>query len=361
VPAGSQYGRTDDATIIYSQISDATFLDGADSVLEVAVTALVPGTVGNVSSGGIDRVLSAPAAVTGVNNRAALSNGQDEEGDESLAQTARAYLSSLTGTTPAALEFVGRDFTSTRGSRAAFVRLFEDYATPAYAELLVDDGSALEGYIREGAVATGTVATGGPPVLWHESPATAPIETIQVVSGGQARELALGEFTSFPERGVVYVHDGILSAGDTWTIQKYDIWVGLPAEIQAVLEGDLQDPLNDPGYRATGIRVRVVAPLVADINLAVNVVPHAGLNLESVSDDVRDAIVEYVATLGPGEPLYLSRLITRIMGNKDLLTVRFFTAEDNTLAAEDILPPSPRHVLRTEAARISVIPLPQEI
>ena len=361
VPAGSTYGRTDDATIIYRQISDATFLDGTDSVTEVAVIALVPGRAGNVSSGGIDRVLSAPSGVTGANNRAALSNGQDAEGDESLAQTARAYLSSLTGTTPSALEFVGRDFTSTAGARAAFVRIFEDYATPAYAELLVDDGSALSGYTREGAVATGTVPTGGPPILWHESPAVDPITTIQIVSSGQARELAPGEFTSFPERGVVYVHGSVLSAGDTWTIQKYNVWVGLPAELQRVIEGDLQDPLNDPGYRATGIRVRVVAPLVATVDLSVNVVPFPGLDVESVSDAVRDAIVQYVATLGPGEPLYMARLIARIMANKDLLTVRFFSSDDDTVCAEDILPPSPRHVLRTEAARISVIPLPQEI
>ena len=57
----------------------------------------------------------------------------------------------------------------------------------------------------------------------------------------------------------------------------------------------------------------------------------------------------------------MARLIARIMANKDLLTVRFFSSDDDTVCAEDILPPSPRHVLRTEAARISVIPLPQEI
>ena len=361
VPAGSTYGRTDDSTLIYRQISDATFLDGVDSVSGVAVIALVPGKVGNAPSGGIDRVLSAPGGVTGVNNRAAISNGQDVESDESLAQTARAYLSSLTGTTPSAHEFAGRDFTSAAGARAAFVRIFEDYDTPAYAELLVDDGSALAGYTREGLAVTGTVATGGPPILWHESPAVAPIATVQVVASGQARVLAPDEFTSFPERGVVFVHEGVLSAGDTWTIQKYSIWVGLPAELQRSLEGDLQDPLNVPGQRATGVRVRVVAPEVSTFSLSVNVVPLPGLNLESVSDAVSDTIVQYAATLGPGEPLYMSRLITRVMANKDLLTVRFFSADDSSLAAEDILPPSPRHVLRTEAALVTTIPLPQEI
>lgn len=361
IPAGSTYGRTDDPSLVYRQIADATFLAGQDTVLDVAVVCLSTGRIGNAPAAAINRVVSAPG-LTGVLSRMAITNGQDEETDERLRARARAYLSSLTGSTPAALEYLGLAFTSTNGARAAFARIFEDPATPGLCELLLDDGSGLAGYQRRGGAITGTVPVGGPPVLWHETPAVEPIGIISVTdSGGGVRELAPGEFTSIPERGLVYVNDGVLAAGDTWAISKYDVWTGLPAELQKLIEGDTSDPLNLPGYRAAGVRVRVVAPSVFPVSLAVNVVPKAGRDFDQVTQAVKAAIIEYVAMLGPGEALFIARLIDRVMDNTDVLTVRFYTGVDTLACALDMIPPSARHVLRTETGLITVVPLPQEI
>lgn len=364
VPEGSTYGRTADSSLTYRQIADVNFLAGEATKDDVAVVCLTPGEVGNAPGGAIDRVASSP--VTGAVSTAAITNGQDEESDEALRARARAYLSSLTGTTPAALEHLGRSFTATDGSRAAFARIFEDPTTPGLCELLVDDGGGLLGYMRQGAPVTGTVPTGGPPVLWHETPSVEPIEEILIARGGVVWELAADEYTSFPERGLVYVHEDIDAArqpvaGDTWAISKYNVFMGLPAELQALIEGSLSEPLDNPGYRAAGVRVRVVAPLVFNVSLAVNVVPVAGRDFDAVTLDVETAVVEYLATLGPGETLFIARLIDRVMDNSDVLTVRFYASSADLTPADDIIPPSSRYVLRTDAGRIAVVPLPQEV
>lgn len=359
VEAGASYSRSDDATQIYRQVADATFLDGQDSVSGVAVVCNVPGVAGNAEAGQIDIVLNAEGVVR-VANLADLVNGSDGETDEELIERGRLLLAGLTGTTGAALEGMARRYESSDGARARFVRVHEDPRTPAYAELLLDDGSGLTGYRREGDVSTGIIPSGGPAVLWHETPSINEISLIRLTSGGVIRELEPDEFTSFPERGLVYLEDGVASAGDTWEISKYYVWVSFPREIQLLIEGDLSDPVRSPGHRASGGRVRVVAPLEAPVSFWVNVVPKSGRDLQTVSDDVVSAIVGYVSALAPGEPLYTPRLIARLIENQDVLTVRFFSSEGGEACLGDIFPPSQRHVLRTSSERISVIPLPQE-
>jgi hypothetical protein len=364
IPAGSTYGRTDDGSLIYRQLADADFLNGQDSVVGVAVVCLTPGRAGNSSAGQIDRVISAPG-LTGAINRTAITNGKNMETDEALRSRARSYLSSLTGSNPSALEYLGLSFTASDGTRAAFARIFEDPAAVGVCELLLDDGSGLAGYKRAGSPVTGTVPEGGPPVLWHEAPAVNPLDgaghPIDVVAGGLGRRLLVSEFTSIPERGLVYVNEGVLAAGDTWAIRKYDVWTGLPAELQLLIEGDPSDPLNAPGFRAAGTRCRVVAPSVFFVTMSVNVVPVSGRDWDSVTLAVKNAVIEYMATLGPGEPLFIARLIDRVMDNSDVLTVRFFAGDNDLSFAADIIPPSARHVLRTDDGRINVVPLPQEV
>jgi|ETNvirnome_2_130_1030620.scaffolds.fasta_scaffold04076_2 uncharacterized phage protein gp47/JayE len=360
VLAGATYGRTDDSSLVYRQLADAVFADGVDTALNVAVVCLTPGVAGNAAAGQINKIINAVGA-TGAIGRTAITNGRDAEGDEALRIRARSYLSSLTGSTPAALEYLGLSFTAADGSRAAFARIFEDPDTVGLCELLLDDGSGLVGYRRPGALATGTVPDGGPPVLWHEAPAVEPVTRIEANIGGLNRDLLAAEYTSIPERGLVYVEDGVFAPGDTWQIKAYEVWTGLPAELQALIEGDPSDPLNAPGYRAAGVRVRVTAPSVFDIALSVNVVPVSGRDWDAVTADVKTAVIEYMATLGPGEPLFIARLIDRVMDNGDVLTVRFFQGADAATPANDVIPPSARHVLRTDDGRITVVPLPQEV
>ena len=360
IPAGSTYGRSDDGAVIYRQVADATFLAGQDTVVDVAVVCLVLGPNGNCRAGQINRVVAAPG-VDRVTNTAPITNAQDVESDEALRARARDYLSSLTGSTPTAIEYLGRSFQAADSSRAAFARVFEDLTQPGLAELILDDGSGLVGYVRPGVPVTGTIPAGGPPVLWHEAPSVDPIDTITVISGGVPRDLLPSEFVSIPERGIVYISPGVVSAGDTWQIDKYQVWTGLPAELQAAIEGDVSDPLNSPGYRAAGTRVRVTAPVVSFVDLYVNVVPEFGRDYDSVVADVKDAIIQYLATLGPGETLFIARLIDRIMDNPDVLTVRLYSEPDSLTQAVDYNPASPRNVLRTEDARVTVVPLPQEV
>jgi len=360
IPAGSTYGRSDDGALVYRQLADQTF-GAADLLIQnVAVECVAAGIVGNCAAGSIDRIVSAPSDLSSAVSTIPISNGLDGESDEQLKARALNYLAALTKTTPHALEYEALSFISSDNTRAKFARIFEDPNAPGYSELLLDDGGGLIGYRRAGADISGTVPDGGPPLIYHEAPAVDVPATVEYTRGGVTTALNSDQFRAIPERGLIYVNDGVLEAGDTWAVRKYQVWVGLPAELQAKIEGDPSDPLNNPGLRSAGVRVRVVQPSVYYVEIAINVVPIAGADFEDVAAQTTNSAVEYLATLGPGDALYRARLIDRLMDNADVLTLRLYVGGVGGLEPlPDYIPPSPRHVIRTTNTRISIITLPE--
>lgn len=362
IPAGSLYGRSDDPSLVYRQIADQTFGVGVATITGVAVQCAAPGLLGNCAAALITRVVSAPSDLGAVVNTIPLVNGQDAESDAQLKARALNYLAALTKTTPRALEFEALSFVASDGTRARFARIFEDPSTPGLAQLLLDDGGGLVGYTRAGLSVSGVVPSGGPPILWHEAPAVDTPTRIFYSRSGIDTMLNSSQYTSIPERGLVYVNAGILQAGDTWTVEKYDVFEGLPGELQTLIEGSPSDPLNLPGLRAAGVRVRVTRPSVYYVEMKINVVPVSGADFADVSEQTKNAALEYLATLGPGETLYSARLIDRIMDNPDVLTVRLYVGGVAGLEPlPDYAPPSPRYVIRSSDDRISIVALPEVI
>ena len=363
IPVGTIVGRVDDGDARYRTTALASMAIGVDSVNDVPVVALSPGATGNAPSLAINQIVDGPADLETVRNPSPLTNGQDAESDDALRARARKYLASLARCQPAALEYAAQAFVSTDGQRFSFARIFEDISRPGYSELVVDDGSGLAGVRRAGADATGTVPEAGQTLLWHEAPAVEPIEEVAVDRGGQAITLrrADGDIISIPERGLVYVVDSAaLEPDDDWTISGYEVFTGPVAELQKVIEGDLDDPTNLPGRRAAGTRVRVVPPETELVGFDLHVVPVAGADLETMRTAVRDAVIGYLGTLGPGEPAYISKIYARVMADPRVLNVIIYKGgSEPPVAALDVYPSSPRHVLRTDADLVGVVPAPE--
>lgn len=360
IPEGSLYGRDDDPSVIYRQVSDQTFNVGVGLIQGVAVVCLTAGEVGNCAAGQITRIVSAPADLGSAVSTIAISNGQEEETDAQFKARCLAYLSSLTKSTPSALEFLALSFRSAAGVRPRFARIFEDVEQPGYSELLLDDGGGLQGYDRPGATAGGVVPEGGPRRLWHEAPALETPTNIQITRGTSTFSLRPEDYIAIPERGLIHVKDGILQPGDVWSAEKYRVYEGLPAELQRAIEGDTSNPVELPGWRAAGTRVRVVQPTVYLVEMKVNVVPKAGFDFESIAEQTLNAIVEYLATLGPGEILFNARLIARLMENEGLSTVRLYVgAVDGLVPLPDYEPPTPRTVIRTTVDKLELTTIPE--
>lgn len=335
--------------VIYETISDVTFAVGSATASNVALRARTPGAEGNCLAGKIDTVLQASdgdGQVIGVINTLPLTNAIDEETDEQLIQRAILYLAGLTSNTVQALAYLGSTFTATDGSKARQARVYEDPDT-FYVELLIDDGSALAGYIQEGTPITGTIPEGNPSgiYLYHESPAVNTITSVLV----DGAPLDAEDFVSYPEQGRVRLLDTApVSAGDTWEISGYNVWTGLPRE--------LQEEIND-NRKPAGGRIRVVAPLIHWVNLDLNIIPVRGSDFDVVQENTIDAVINYLSSLSPGETLFMSRLFDVIHNDPLVRTVRIFSAGTDIVSG-DISPTSPRHVIRTTQERLSVVPLP---
>lgn len=346
--AGATFCRSTDR-VVYETIVDLTWPAGQTQISLVALRCRVPGSSGNCRATQIDKVFQASngtGRVVSVINTLPISNALDEETDTQLIARALLFLSGLTSNTKQALEYLGSTFVASDGSVAKQARVFEDLDRP-YVELMIDDGSALAGSQRPGVGIEGVIPEGGPgPVyIYHESPAISEINTIRI--NGDLLDPV--HYKSYPEQGrVVLLETAPIEIGDTWQISKYNVWSGLPRE--------LQEEIND-NRKPSGVRVRVVAPLFHWVNFDLNVLPVDGSDFDEVVKGARDIAVNFIAGLSPGEPLFISRLVTAIHGSELIKTVRVLAPGTGSIAA-DVTPTSLRHVIRSSLERIRVVPLP---
>ena len=245
--------------------------------------------------------------------------------------------------------------------------MYEDPFRPGYSEIIIDDGSGSAGGARIGSTTSGTVPLSGALTLWHESPATTPIDQIKITRGASVLYLreTSGDYVSAPERGLVYLGLGSVVPGDVWEIgtltsgDQYRVYTGLVSSLQAEVEGSMSAPATSPGWRAIGTRVRVRPPRLQEIGFDLHVLPDQGVSLTSVSPVIKDACVAYLQTLAPGETLYVPRLYDYLLSRVQILTVRAYVT--GTLSQlGDVSAQRHDYSIRTIATKIGVIPAPEE-
>jgi hypothetical protein len=368
LPAGSVFRRSDDPTQTYITTADVVFagspssgVAGESTKTGVYVRAANAGVQGNCAIGAIKEIVTAPASIISVTNTIALDNGNDRESDAKLRDRMLVYMASLARCQPAALEFAALDFESSLGGRAMYAKVYEDPANRGYSELVVDDGSGLEGNTTAGTATTGDVPTHGQVVLYHDAPATAPIASIQVSRGGVVTTYSYrdSDYISLHERGLVYFPKGVLLPGDKWTIEGYDVYTSLVSELQQYIEGDPSRPVDYPGWRAAGTRVVVRPARTEYMSFDLHVVPRSYIALSEVAAELETAAVEFFRGLAPGETMYVARLIDRLMDNSKVISLRVYEPTTSTFLADH---PAPAYDAswRTSAERITIIPAIEE-
>lgn len=375
VLSGSTVGRTDNASLVYVLTEDVVFPaapglaeNQTQTVDNISIVCLTPGTIGNCKTRTINKNISINSDITILEQTSPLVGGQSRETDESLRSRATLYLSSLAKCQPSALEYFARSFVSSDSTRVLYATIYEDRERRGYSELIVDDGSILiEGQeigTREGRVIEGIVPGGGSLIIFHEGPARNPIGADGVLqkiddAGNVLSDILPTDYVSIPERGIVYVDDGVFDVGDRYRLSGYRVFTGsLIPELQSAIEGNLDNPVSSPGLRAAGTRVRVLPPSVQPIDFDVMITPLNGVSFVDTGRAVIDACVEFVLSLRPGDTLFVSQLIDRVMDNPNLIDVKFFeknAQNPGSTPLSDILS-AERQVLRPNPDRISIIP-----
>lgn len=365
--AGSIVGRGDNPNVLYRTAKTYTLGVGVATLSDVRVVCLTPGEIGNTPAGTITRAVALSPRILTVTNTKPLTNGLPRETTTQVIVRVLKFLAGLARSQPQALEYCALSFTASDGTRAKFASLYEDLTRPGYSELIVDDGSGMQGLTRPGAQSSGVVPASGILRLWHEAPATKPVQIVLVTLANGGGEVALqstpfgdADFLSVPERGIIELKPGKLSPGDLWKIQDYEVFTGLLSELQFEIEGRLSTPTDKPGWRAATTRVRVTPPTVQAVALALFIVPISGVGLADIKPDVINDAVAYVGTLVPGEPLFIAKLVAALMKNPQLLNVRVYEPGTKPLKAkEDTYPLNPKYVLRCDPAQVEIVPAPE--
>lgn len=360
LPAGSSVQRSDAAGsgLTYRTIVPYTFAVGVDALVNCYVACTTPGERGNCGIGVLTRGTAMPSWVTGVTNTQALTNGQDAELASALQARAVQYLSSLARSQRTALEFLARSFVSNDGTRAKFAKVYSDPSKPGYCELIVDDGTGFASLIQPGPTMSGVIPPNGQNWFFHQSPAVEEIKQVNCVIDGAPFTFWLSNesYASYPELGYLAFPGagGSIAPGSTWEIKDYQVYSGFLAELQKAVNGDVSDPVNFPGWKAEGVRVRVLPPTVEYVSLEVHVVPVQYADLATLQAQVTNILVTFCSNLGPGEPLYMSSLNAAVRELPDVLNVQFFNTDGSNTFKGDVYT-QPKKVLRTRSDLIQYL------
>lgn len=301
---------------------------GQDSP-SVPIVATSGGAQGNVAAGAITTLGGTLSGINTVTNVAATTGGQDQESDDAYRAYLYGYVQSLPrATSQSIVSAVLGQTDSVSGRTVLFASALEDPTTPGQATLLIDDGSG-------DAVTTVTVADelltqgmAGPPpntaaggerrFFLRNKPVypDAPL-VLQSSTRGALEQGA--DFSLSDPTGQILLTTG-LEAGESLTA-AYTSYTGLVALAQKIVDGDAQDPVNFPGYRAFGTQVTVRTPQAVTLIINAVLTISTGYDPQSVEAQVQSALTGYVNTLGIGSDVLRSGLIAAAMGVPGVINV----------------------------------------
>jgi len=366
IPAGSLVSSTEDGTT-YVIVEDVIILAGEIEAENVSIVCNAQGVVGNADTGTITTIVNVPYA-SSVTNTGPLVNGLDVESDQSLRDRAIRYLNSMGRTSTSALQFLASSFIDSNNVSFPFNAIYEDPNQPGYCELIVDDGSGEYGSLGRGYGVNFRVPEGGANFVSFERPAVKSTFTYgddfiitdssgneKVDVNGNARNYA-NEYKVIPERGIIFFEDSALDEGDTVTLLPYTVYKGFIAELQEEIEGNVNRGNTLRGWRAAGTRVRVIPPnkQILTFDISIRLTPNTDFNV--ISRDVRDAAVEFVNNLAPGQPFLPSQLVRRLLDTQPIISANILArgAEGACSLLDDRYPPNNRTVFRSTVNDIDI-------
>lgn len=304
------------------------------------------GEIGNVAIDALTKFKGLrPSGVDAVTNPSPFSGGLDKESDDALRARVRAYIATLSRGTPLALVTAALGVELATGQRIIFARCVEDNVILGKSVLYVDDGSGsveetADNYgspelLTTGPDFPGDVAVGGETILYTTR---IPVKdsltfTLEVAGAPQVHGV---DYTLNPASGKIVLTTP-LAPGDDATFESTAI-TGIMAEVQKVIDGDLDDTVNYPGFRAAGTLVLVKAPTTQTVTIVANIVVLDGFDVTEVAAAVSTAIASYVNGLGIGNDVVKSEMVERAMSIEGMYDISIVTPATNVPILEDVLP-----------------------
>ncbi len=118
----------------------------------------------------------------------------------------------------------------------------------------------------------------------------------------------------------------------------YSYYTNLVQQVQKVLEGDRDDPVNFPGVKAAGIFLSVEAPIIRRITVRLSISAEPNFVEADLRAQVRDRVEQYIQSLGIGENVYKSRIIDEAHNVSGVRSVQVVVPTGNITILENELP-----------------------
>ena len=330
------------SAILFSTTSIGTILAGFTDSNAVDVVADDSGTVGNVAGGSITGFASKPSGVDSVMNPSAITNGSDEETDDSFRQRLKNQIKGLARAHVDGLETAALSAEDPiTGKFVKFAQVVEDPFTLGRVTVYIDDGAgSLSGEtLAKIGVSVVAAAVGGETVI---NLPDKPIKTESAFSLFRNAVLLIQDtdYVLNPASGQInFLPAGsvpALSPGDAITA-TYTVFTGLIALVQKIIDGDPGDRATYPGYRAAGVLVRVLTPTIIFQTVEMNITVLAGFDQTFVAGQVSDAISSYINGLGISDDVILNEIRERAMATPGVFDVEVETPSEKIVILDDEL------------------------
>ena len=347
VPTGTQV--TGSAGILFTTTAQATMAVGAASVAGVPAvcTTLGAGSSGNVPANSLTQFATVVTGVDSVNNPLAASQGADSETDDAFRQRIRLYLAGLSRGTPSALRSAVIGVTNpATGSTVLSANVYEDQTTPGRIILYIADASgsddaaytAVSGEVVTAArlgPPAGTAQGGEVQLPLVNKPLSKDAVTITSSTRGQL-SINVQYYVNRPAGIVQFVTP--LVAGDKITA-SYTYTTGLISICQRIIDGDPNDRVNFPGYRAAGIQVTVQGPEVIVQGITANLSTDPSYSHTTVIAQASAAVGGLLQGLGLGAALTQAAIISCLYNIAGVTNVTLLSPSSDLL-------PGPGQIVR---------------
>lgn len=304
--------------------------------------AEVAGVGGNAPIDTVTRMISAVPGAATVTNPTPFVGGLDKETDDSFVARIRERTRTLSRCIREALESRARE-AAIDGARVTVAKVIENAWRRGDFIVYVDDGTGfIEGTpVEVDAEVLCESATGGERRFFTRVRPLRGGAADWTVKRNGAALVAGTDYIIVAPWGLVDLSETVfpngLTAGDKLVIEAYTAYGGLIALAQKLIDGDINDVLNFPSWRAAGVVARVLPPLVRQIIIraTVSVKTRDGYDRDTVKEQVRQALAEYVNNLSIGDDVILSELIERAMAIPGMYDILFDAPQGNIPVADN--------------------------
>lgn len=129
---------------------------------------------------------------------------------------------------------------------------------------------------------------------------------------------------------------GVVSG--TQVVAHYTYYTNLIAQVQKVMEGDVEDPVTYPGVKAAGILLSVEQPIIKRITVVASITAADGFTESDLAPLVQRAIESYITSLRIGKDVVVSKIIDAAFAVTGLADIRVVSPVSNVVVLESELP-----------------------